>query len=115
MLAHPVEAVANQGLRMPRLGARTYALVALFALALAGHWRFSRTTLAAALLSPFVVYLLLHGQVDALVLLFVLLPRWTWVAAALGKPQAAAGLAVESLRDRRGWVLLVALLLLVVA
>src|SRR5207245_10401854 len=39
---------------------------------------------------------------------------WTWVAAALGKPQAAAGLALESLRDWRAWLLLLALALLVV-
>ena len=91
------------------------ALTLLALVALAYHWRFPLTTLIAALLSPFVLYLLLHGQIDALLMASVLLPRWTWVAAALGKPQAVGGLALESLRDRRAWILLLALLLLAVA
>ena len=90
------------------------ALTLVSVVALGYFWRFPPSTLLAALLSPFVLYLLLHGQVDAVLMAVVLLPRWTWVAAALGKPQAAAGLALESLRDWRAWLLLLALVLLVV-
>jgi hypothetical protein len=47
---------------------------------------------ALVLLSPPMLYLLLHGQVDLLILGFVLLPTQFWGLGALTKPQVAIGL-----------------------
>ncbi len=46
------------------------------------------------MLSPPMLYILLHGQIDVLIIGAVLLPAEWWALAALTKPQAALGLAV---------------------
>ena len=48
--------------------------------------------LALVLLSPPMIYTLLHGQIDALVLGGVLLPPAWWILVAMTKPQVAIGL-----------------------
>lgn len=45
-----------------------------------------------ALLSPPIFYILIHGQVDAIVLAGILLPSTCWGLVALAKPQVASGL-----------------------
>jgi hypothetical protein len=52
------------------------------------------------LLSPPVIYTLLHGQIDVLILAGVLLPREWWPLAAVSKPQVAVGLALGVPRNR---------------
>jgi hypothetical protein len=48
--------------------------------------------LALFLLSPPSIYILIHGQIDILILAGVLLPREWWPLLALTKPQVAVGL-----------------------
>ncbi len=45
-----------------------------------------------ALLSPPTMYIMLHGQIDALVLALVMLPSEWWALVAITKPQIAFGL-----------------------
>jgi hypothetical protein len=61
-------------------------------LALARRLGLSRLRTALVLFSPPMLYTLLHGQVDALVLAGLLLPRAAWPVAAITKPQTALGL-----------------------
>jgi hypothetical protein len=53
-----------------------------------------------ALLSPPLFYILLHGQIDALVLAGILLPDEWWGLVALSKPQVAFGLIFGIRRER---------------
>lgn len=46
----------------------------------------------AVLFSPPMFYILLHGQIDLLIVGTVLLPAWVWPIAAVTKPQVAIGL-----------------------
>ncbi|MBZ0315073.1 MAG: hypothetical protein K8L91_01550 [Anaerolineae bacterium] len=46
------------------------------------------------MLSPPMFYILLHGQIDVLVLAGVLLPSRFWILTALAKPQGAIGLVM---------------------
>jgi hypothetical protein len=57
---------------------------------------------AAVLGSPPMFYILLHGQIDMVVVSAVLLPAWTWPVAAITKPQVAIGLLVGV--PRRQWL-----------
>jgi len=43
--------------------------------------------------SPATIYILLHGQIEPLVLAFLLLPKTWWPLAALTKPQIGLGMA----------------------
>jgi hypothetical protein len=72
------------------------AIVALLAL----RYKAGTFKLALVLLSPPMIYLLLHGQIDALVLGFVLLPSYMWPLGALTKPQVFAGM-IFGLRGRQ--------------
>ena len=56
-----------------------------------------------ALLSPPMFYILLHGQVDAIVLAGVMLPSLYWGLVALSKPQVAIGL-IFGVGDIRGFL-----------
>lgn len=64
----------------------------MLGLAVARRLELSRRRAALVLLSPAMVYVLLHGQVDALVLGGLLLPRAAWPLVAVTKPQVALGL-----------------------
>lgn len=46
-----------------------------------------------ALISPPILYILIHGQIDALILLGVFLPAELWWLVAITKPQVTLGLA----------------------
>lgn len=54
------------------------------------------------LLSPAILYTVMHGQIDVVILLGVLLPVEWWGLVALTKPQIAVGLAV--MVPRRLWL-----------
>lgn len=56
--------------------------------------------LALFLLSPSLMYTLLHGNIDVLVLASVLLPREWWLLAAVTKPQVTLGLALGMPRSK---------------
>lgn len=81
------------GVLPPAWGRAGLAALSLLCLgALARRFRLDRLRLSLLLLSPPVFYILLHGQVDALVLAGLLLPRAAWPLVALTKPQVGAGL-----------------------
>ena len=74
----------------------------LIALILARRWQTGLVQPILALLSPAMVYIALHGQVDALVLGGLLLPTEWWVLAGLTKPQATLRLVFGV--PRRVWL-----------
>lgn len=53
-----------------------------------------------ALLSPPVLYIVLHGETDGMVLAGVLLPQEWWALVALSKPQVTIGLVFGVARSR---------------
>jgi hypothetical protein len=67
-------------------------LSAILLLILCRRWRFGMIKIILTLLSPAVFYLFLHGEIDALVLGGLLLPREAWYLVAVTKPQVAIGL-----------------------
>lgn len=76
-------------------------------------WKFGPGKTALILLSPATFYLLLHGEIDVLVLSGMLLPRETWYFVALTKPQVAIGLVLGVGREKiikASLVLIVALI-----
>ncbi|MFN8379397.1 MAG: hypothetical protein U0452_12075 [Anaerolineae bacterium] len=56
----------------------------------------------SVLASPPMMYILLHGQIDVIVIGAVLLPAWVWPVAAITKPQVAIGLLFGI--PRRQWL-----------
>ncbi len=64
------------------------------------------------LLSPPMFYILMHGQIDALVISGVWLPSQCWAIVALTKPQVAIGLAAGIQRKQRLKAVLVTAVLL---
>lgn len=63
----------------------------------------------ALVLSPPFIYTVLHGQVDAIIMLGVLLPPKWWGVVALTKPQTVGGLIIQSLRREnifKGFIIL---------
>lgn len=58
--------------------------------------------IVAVLMSPPMLYILLHGQIDALMVGAVLLPAWVWPVAAITKPQVTIGLILGV--PRRDWL-----------
>lgn len=69
-------------------------------LVIARRWQMGLAKVALALLSPAMMYIVLHGQVDALVLAGVLLPREWWWLAGVTKPQVTFGLIFGVGRQR---------------
>jgi len=69
-------------------------------LTLAKRWQSGWLKPVLTLLSPPLLYIVLHGQIDALVLAGLLLPREWWGLVALSKPQAALGLIFGIGRER---------------
>ena len=65
------------------------------------RWQAGLIKPVLAILSPPMLYILLHGQVDALVLGGILLPTSVWGLVAFAKPQVAFGLAFGGLIHRR--------------
>ena len=80
---------------------------------LARRYKAGGFKLALVLLSPPMIYMLLHGQIDALVLGFALLPSYMWPLGALTKPQVFAGM-IFGLRGRQ-WLYAIGVTVLVVA
>jgi hypothetical protein len=74
---------------------------------LARKWGLPLNKMAAVFLSPPVIYSLIHGQIDWLVICLMLLPEDLWLLAALFKPQTAIGL-VGVLFTKRRWQMLIA-------
>ena len=74
----------------------------LAALAIAYRWRLSLLKTVLILLSPSMLYILLHGQIDLILLAGIWLPQEWWVLVALAKPQVAFGLLAGIPRSR--WV-----------
>ena len=64
----------------------------LAAQAVARRWGLSLGKTALALLSPSMLYIVLHGQIDMLLLAGLWLPQAWWPLLALAKPQVAFGL-----------------------
>lgn len=85
------------------------------ALAVARRWCAGYIKPVLFLISPPMLYVLLHGQMDALVLAGCLLPREWWVLVALTKPQITGGLALGVLRARWRQMLLVTALGLLIS
>lgn len=61
-------------------------------MALMRHWQGGLVRTILVLLSPATIYILLHGEIDALALGGILLPQEWWVLVALTKPQVTIGL-----------------------
>jgi len=80
--------------------------------ALARRWQIGLIRLGLTVLSPAMVYILLHGQVDALILGGLLLPAEWWIIVALTKPQVAVGLMFGIERGR--WPRAAAITILIV-
>ena len=74
----------------------------IVAAAVARRLRLRLLHLVMALVSPPMIYTLLHGQIDGLALGGVLLPPEWWLLVGLTKPQVAIGLMVGVPRSR--WV-----------
>ena len=64
-------------------------IVLILAVLLARRLNLGLAKLVLVLLSPPVIYILLHGQVDILVLAGILLPQEWWFIVGLAKPQVA--------------------------
>lgn len=76
-----------------RLGWAVICTANLAALVLVGwRWKLGLLKIILGLASPPMLYILLHGQIDMLILSLVCLPAALWPLAALGKPQVAIGL-----------------------
>ncbi len=73
------------------------------ALAVLSHWERAPGVVKAllALGNPAMLYIILHGQIDMLIVSSVLLPAAWWPLAALTKPQVAIGLLAVT--PRRTW------------
>jgi hypothetical protein len=78
------------------LSAATFVLIAM----VMQLWQAGPIRLALALLSPPMLYTMLHGEIDGLVLAGVLLPREWWALVALTKPQVTIGLLFGIPRKR---------------
>lgn len=64
------------------------------------QWKLSPLKMAFMFLSPPILYILLHGQIDALVFSAVLLPVDWWPVVAITKPQVALGLLFNIIYTR---------------
>lgn len=68
------------------------------AILLCRHFKLSLPRTFFVLLSPVMVYLLVHGQNDLWILMSLFLPVAWWPLAVLAKPQINFGIAFEALR-----------------
>ena len=85
--------IAPLSLLPSQLGRSILSVLTLVAATLVvKHWDVSLIKPVVALLSPPMLYILLHGQVDAIVLAGVLLPSAFWSLVAFTKPQVSLGL-----------------------
>lgn len=86
-----------------RLGWALISCVTLGAItAVAMHWQVGRLKLALILTCPATIYLLLHGQLDAILLATVFLPGAMWATMAFAKPQVTIGFLLGV--PRSSWV-----------
>jgi hypothetical protein len=69
-------------------------------LVLARRWQTGLVRPILAMVSPAMAYIILHGQVDALLLAGLLLPREWWFLVGLTKPQVTLGLILGVERQR---------------
>jgi hypothetical protein len=69
-------------------------------LILARRWQTGLVKSTLVLISPPMAYIILHGQVDALLLAGLLLPREWWLLVGLTKPQVTLGLIFGVGRQR---------------
>jgi hypothetical protein len=80
------------GLLSLELSRAVFSVMTLvLALILAIRLQLGPVKLVFVLLSPPMIYILLHGQVDILVLAGLLLPQEWWLIVGLAKPQVAIG------------------------
>ena len=82
-------------------------------LLVARRWMSGLPKAVFVLTSPPMFYILLHGQVDALVLAGVLLPRAYWGLVALTKPQVGIGLLLGGQKESLRLFIITALVLLI--
>lgn len=66
---------------------------------LSKRWELSAVKMIAVLLSPPILYTLLHGNLDVFILGAVLLPTEYWVIAAITKPQTAIALSIGAINS----------------
>lgn len=64
----------------------------LFAVLVSRHFNMNLRKQVLVLLSPPMLYILLHGQIDTIALAFLLLPRSWWLFGCITKPQVTLGL-----------------------
>jgi hypothetical protein len=99
-----------------RLGWAILSVVSLVGVAaVVRRWGGSLIATILVLLSPAMIYTLLHGQIDGLVLSGVLLPQEWWILVAVTKPQIAIGLLLGIPRAKLLRALLVSGLVLLVS
>jgi len=90
---------APLALLSPKWSVSVISVVSLFlVLLLCWHWKLGILKVISILLSPPIFYLLLHGNVDAIILGGVLLPRECWLLVAMTKPQTAIALGLGVLQ-----------------
>ena len=107
-------ALSPLGVLPHRLGWAMLSAASLVAVVAVVHrWGGGLTRLVLVALSPPMIYTLLHGQIDALVLAGVLLPQEWWLIIGLTKPQVAFGLVFGLPRAKLFRALLLTSLLLV--
>ena len=107
-------ALSPLGLLPQRLGWAIVSVTTLIVVsAVVRRWGGGLSTMALALLSPPILYTLLHGEIDGLILGGVLLPPEWWILIGLTKPQVAIGLVFGIPRDRLVRAIVIAGLVLV--
>jgi hypothetical protein len=88
-----------------RLGWSIVNGLSLFAVVAVAHrFGLSLCHTALVLLSPPMIYNLLQGQTDALLLMSLFIPKQIWMLAALMKPQTTIGFGFALLRRQRLWI-----------
>ena len=87
-----------------RLGWAVLSALSMSALVLVAHrWKFGLFKTILSLVSPPMIYILIHCQIDMLILACLCLPSYLWPLAALAKPQAAFGMLFGV--PRRHWLI----------
>jgi len=81
-----------------RIGAGLLGVTTLFiVISLCLKYEFNRIKVILIAVSPIVIYIIIHSQIDALILAGIFLPvRW-WPLVAISKPQITLGLGAHAL------------------
>jgi hypothetical protein len=88
-----------------RLSASIANAISIFGvLALSQRFKLSLPLTILMLVSPPVVFILVQGQVDIILMLLIFLPREWWAVVSITKPQIVGGLAFGLLRRYSLWI-----------